>query len=219
MPIPAHHLAPLLHGQYYHVINHAIGRDNLFYRPDNQRYFLQKLDAYLGGVIDLYAWCLMPNHFHLLIRVRYPDEANWGSTDDIAASDVIRKQQVQFAEDPDAYLVEQFRRFFIGYAQAINKQENRKGGLFCTPFRRIWVDNSAYFTRLVHYIHANPVRHGFVQDMADWEWSSFRRMISDKPTKLRKQDVLAWFGGRKAYLEFHVYRPTDLNDFDEFEGE
>ena len=148
----------------------------------------------------------MPNHFHVLIRVK-ADAIVLYQTDAIAQSDGIRSEQ----------LTEQFRRFFIGYTQAINKQRNRMGTLFCKPFRRIQVDSEDYFTRLVYYIHANAVHHGFVRDLRDWEWSSYKRILQPTPTKLQRQAVLDWFGGSEKYEAFHAQMQEAKNYFAEFE--
>jgi REP element-mobilizing transposase RayT len=55
---------------YYHVFNHAIGKENLFHTTENYYYFLKKYVQYISPVIDTLAYCLMPNHFHLLIKVK-----------------------------------------------------------------------------------------------------------------------------------------------------
>jgi len=59
-------------GQSYHIYNHANGSENIFREEENYRFFLQQYDKYLGGVVDTYAYCLMPNHFHFLVGVKDP---------------------------------------------------------------------------------------------------------------------------------------------------
>ena len=59
--------------QSYHVYNHANGSENIFREGENYRFFLQQYDKYLGDVVDTYAFCLMPNHFHLLLGVKSED--------------------------------------------------------------------------------------------------------------------------------------------------
>ena len=86
---------------------------------------------------------------------------------------------------------------------AFNKQQGRIGTLFQTPFKRVCVDDELYYTHLVYYIHANPQVHRLVDDFRDWPWSSYNSIISDKPTRLKKQEILEWFKGPNAYREFH----------------
>ena len=97
----------------------------------------------------------------------------------------------------------QFRKFFQSYTMAFNKQQDRIGTLFQTPFKRALVDADQYFTRLVYYIHANPQLHGLIDDFREWKWSSYGRILMDKPTKLKKQEVINWFGNVDDYKAFH----------------
>jgi hypothetical protein len=87
---------------------------------------------------------------------------------------------------------------------AFNKQSDRIGTLFQTPFKRALVDNDKYFTQLIYYIHANPQLHGLIDDFKDWEWSSYRRIMAEKSSKLRKKEVLEWFGSKDSYQRFHI---------------
>jgi len=54
----------------YHIFNHANGFENLFREPENYRYFLEKYRLHISSIAETYAYCLMPNHFHLVIRIR-----------------------------------------------------------------------------------------------------------------------------------------------------
>ncbi len=58
---------------YYHIFNHANGDDNLFREEKNYSFFLNKYHQYIDPIADTVAWCLMPNHFHLLIKIKNKD--------------------------------------------------------------------------------------------------------------------------------------------------
>jgi len=172
---------PLAENQFYHVFNRGNNREHIFYSPINYGYFLRKYDEYLSDYLATYAYCLLPNHFHFLARVKE-----------------------NHAIDDLSHLVsEQFRRFFIGYSQAINKQEKRTGSLFQKGFKRIHIDSQEHLLYLVYYIHANPQNHDIVEDFRKYEYSSYARMLLDKPTELQKREVLEWFGSKSYYVEFH----------------
>lgn len=67
---------------------------------------------------------------------------------------------------------------------------------------------------LVYYIHANPQIHGLIEDFRDWEWSSYKRILMDTHTKLKKKEVLDWFGSKDRYVKYHHdYREDLLKDF------
>ena len=98
----------------------------------------------------------------------------------------------------------QFRKFFQSYALAFNKQHNRIGTLFQTPFKRVLIDNINYFTQVVYYIHKNPQHHKLVDDFKDWNWSSYGSILSDKPSKIKREEVINWYAGKNNYEKFHL---------------
>ena len=83
-----------------------------------------------------------------------------------------------------------FSNLFNAYAKAFNKAYHRTGALFQRPFGRIEVASDAYFVYLVVYIHQNPQKHGFVEDFRTWLYSSYQALLSTKPTRLRREDVI-----------------------------
>jgi putative transposase len=74
------------------------------------------------------------------------------------------------------------------------------------PFRRELVDSDRYFTHLVAYTRTrrNPVEHGFVDECQNWPYSSYRAVLSAKPTRVQRATVLDWFGGRPGFEEAHA---------------
>ena len=103
-----------------------------------------------------------------------------------------------------------FSNLFNAYTKAINKAYSRTGALFQRPFKRIRVDSDRYFVTLVTYIHQNPQKHSFVDDFRVWPYSSYPAMLSAKPTRLNRSDVLAWFGNVGA---FQKARQREINEY------
>jgi REP element-mobilizing transposase RayT len=169
----------------YHLYNRGNNRDNLFYKKENYHYFIRQFDKYLSNFVDVYAYCLLPNHFHFLIKIKDEEEIrqHLAITDAIALSDSIGYSKK---------ISEQFRRFFISYSQAINKQENRVGSLFQKHFKIKEVTNESYFTSLVFYIHSNPQKHGLIDDFREWNYSSYSSFLSQNISKLKRSDRLVW---------------------------
>jgi hypothetical protein len=83
---------------------------------------------------------------------------------------------------------------------------NRTGSLFEHPFHRIEVATDAYFVHLINYIHQNPQLHGFVDDFRAWPFSSYGTILSQRPTRVQRDSVLEWFGGRVGFLDCHGVR-------------
>jgi hypothetical protein len=111
-----------------------------------------------------------------------------------------------------------FASFFQSYAQSINKGYNRTGKLFDEPFRRILIDSDAYFTEMIQYIHFNPQKHGFVKDFKAYPHSSYHSHLYTSPTKLKREDVLSWFGSKEAFQKFHADNKP-LENLDKFDIE
>ena len=99
--------------------------------------------------------------------------------------------------------IQGFSNLFNSYTKSYNKVYNRKGSLFIPNVKKKPIENSAYFTKVIHYIHANPVYHGFVKDIEDWPHSYYHSLLSAKETKLKREDVLAWFYGKEEFIKFH----------------
>ena len=144
-------IEPLIAGNYYHIYNRGIDSYNLFKETDNYEYFLSLYDKYIFPVADTFAWVLMPNHFHFLIRLKEESE--------VAVSTPDRVLNPVRGETSLASL--QFSKLFNSYAQAFNKRTGRHGSLFQRPFKRKIVENEWYLKQVILYIHNNPVHHGF----------------------------------------------------------
>ncbi|NOU19684.1 MAG: hypothetical protein HOO91_19170 [Bacteroidales bacterium] len=186
------HQPPIEFGKYYHIYNRGNNGENLFLTAQNYYHFLSLYDKYISSVAETYAWCLMPNHFHLLVRIK--DEVDI----DFLKSEKEPKTALKKAKPEN-----QFGHLCNAYAKEFNKQNNRHGSLFEHPFKRIEVTNETYLKRLIYYIHSNPVKHDFADSMIDYPWSSYLTIISVKPTKIKRDSVLGWFDSRANFIAFH----------------
>jgi REP element-mobilizing transposase RayT len=111
----------------------------------------------------------MPNHFHFLVRMK--EEETLQSANRQFQLDREVPEPSIMPIDNEAYsdfLSKIFSNLLNSYAQAFNKQQKRRGSLFLKPFKRRKVDSMQYFKNAVHYIHPNPVAHGF----SDSIWSN-----------------------------------------------
>lgn len=193
---------PLFPETFYHVYNRGINGENIFKQERNYAYFLQRYAYQIAPIAETYAYCLLKNHFHVLIKTK--------SESEIKANCLKQKEDapksISSTQDRSAswHISNQFAKLFNGYSQAVSKAVGRTGGLFEEPFRRIHVDSDAYFTFMIHYIHFNSQKHGFVDDFRDYPHSSYHSHLSAKTTQLNRNEVLNWFGNRHEYEKFHV---------------
>ncbi len=161
-------------GQFYHLYNRGNNKQKIFFERANYNFFLKRFADYLLPHVDVFAYCLMPNHFHLFIRINDVDEFQKG-----------------------------IKRFFISYSKAINSRYNRVGHLFQGRFKLEEVTSDSYFTRIITYIHQNPLVARLVKRLEDYQYSSYKSCLSAKSSLLKRQEVLEWFGGLEGFVDDH----------------
>ena len=166
-------------GAYYHVMNRGNARNNIFLIDDDYGMFLALLDESCSFFnVKILSYCLMSNHYHLLV---YTPKGN----------------------------LSRFMRHVGGvYTQRFNKVHKKDGHLFRGRFKAVLVQEDAYLTHLVRYIHLNPVQANLTQDPKDYPWSSHNHYLRAKDEKwLTVNETLKFFSpklkqAKKLYLQF-----------------
>jgi REP-associated tyrosine transposase len=186
---------------YYHIYNHANGSENLFRSEENYRYFLQQWGKYIEPIAHIYAYCLMPNHFHILIKTKSEKEF----------LDLTGFKNLSGLKETEKFISQHFSNLFNSYTKAYNKMYERRGSLWNRPFKAKEITSDSYLTNVIFYIHHNPVHHGFTEKIEDWPHSSYHSLLSKKDTKLKRQETIAWFGNKKELNRFHQQALKNLN--------
>ena len=218
-------MQPLQPDTSYHIFNHANGFENVFREAENYRYFLEKYQLYIHPIAETYAWCLMPNHFHLVIRIRKRDVIEKLI---LNSSNLINKSNLPTFSNPstfskvsnfgkgveinkktisepivEKYLSKQFANLFSCYTQSFNKKYQRIGSLFIKNFKREPIDNKQHFFNAVIYTHRNPIHHRFRDRFEDWDYSSFFEIINHRSDIVEVDKLLKTFGGKENFMEMH----------------
>ena len=196
-------IEPLQRGQTYHIYSRGNNRENLFHEQKNYDYFLSLYVKHIVPMALTYAYCLMKNHFHLLVRIKSDEELlkdQTGLTNQSGLEAILNRSPSR-----------SFGNFFVAYTKGFNKMYGRTGALYESPFGRKPVHDERYFYQLLIYIHQNPQKHNFVDDFRTWPYSSYSGITSTKPSRLERDAVLELFGGADAYKQQHV----ELIDLDE----
>ena len=185
--------APLHPGGTYHIFNHSVGREPLFPEADNQRYFLHLYHRHVAPVADTLAYCLLGNHYHLLLRIK-------------PQADLPAPHQ---QESPRLHLP--FSHWANAYTQALNKTLGRRGALFERPFKRVAITTDSQWENTLAYIHLNPQRHGLTPDFRAWTHSSWHYLSGgDCPQgealigDIRRQEIWEQWGGVAGMAAYHV---------------
>ena len=187
---------------FYHIYNHSVGNDNIFVTEENYKFFLERYIYYIYPIARTYAYCLLPNHFHFLVLIRSEQELN-------------NINEYKNNSNKEQFLSKQFSNLFSSYTQSFNKLYQRRGNLFIKSYKRKIVSDGAYYTKLICYIHYNPVHHNIVTNIYDWKYSSFLSLLKENVnTKIEKEQVLKMFGNKDKFLDFHLKnRWLELNEY------
>jgi len=169
--------------KFYHLYNRGNNRQAIFFERENFVFLLRLFNECCPiADVEIVAYCLMPNHFHLLVRV-LKEQALSGHMQSLA----------------------------LRYTKSVNASRNRTGSLLEGRFQSSYVDSDEYLIHLSRYIHLNPVEAGLVSKAEMWEFSSYRDYLGLRQGKLPKPDVvLAQFATLQAYKEFvESYQKSD----------
>ena len=156
----------------FHIYNHANGFENIFKEAENYRFFLEKYKLHISPIAETYAYCLMPNHFHLVVRIRKRE----------VIESLIRNKNISLEENTskvlnfgsvtnneiEKFLSKQFANLFSSYTQSFNKVYHRMGSLFIKNFKREPITDRTHFLNAVVYTHRNPIHHGFCKSFDEW---------------------------------------------------
>jgi len=183
-------------GELYHVYNRGNNRDKVFYSHRNYLFFLEKINAYVLPYADVLAWCLMPNHFHLMVYINEVELMPSNALNQANVSDPLTSSERVAVRTRT--LNQSIGIMLRSYTNAIHKQEGRTGALFQEETKAIMLsddisyipsyfpsafgtiitayqdDDMSYAERCFHYIHQNPVSSHMVKTAEDWEFSSYR---------------------------------------------
>lgn len=194
---------PLEQGNFYHIYNRGNNSIDVFFDNESYCYFLKLFNKYISPIADIYSWCLLKNHFHILVYIRIENEIDF---DKLTYSTVEKPKMLNASK--------QFGHFINAYTQVIYKKYRRTGSLFEKRFSRKLVSSNIYLKNFICYIHFNPLKHGFVSKMSLYRWSSFNDIISAEHTNLRRDDILDIFGGKEHFMEYHAQQ-HDWNEIQE----
>ncbi len=178
---------------FYHVYNHARGSDNLFSTDWDYKTFLELVRKFITPVATIYAYCLMLNHFHFLVRNR-----------EIQIPSGFKRK------DENSYFSHQWGSVQNTFSKKKNYRSGKRGGLFCQSINRTLIDSEQHLQMCMVYIHNNPVKHGFTNSPGEWRFSSYKAIISQEKTDIARESVLRWFESKENFKAYHESNADEL---------
>lgn len=166
---------PLQQNGIYHLFGRGVGKEKVFKEEKDYLHFLEVVSIKLLPLSEIYAYCLIPNHYHFMLKV--VDEP-------ILFSRAIGEMGVS-------------------YAKWFNNKYHRMGGLFISPYKRISLDSDREIAWIPWYIHRNPMHHGLTLNWEQYQWSSYSAYVTGRPSKLNTSFLLDFYGGLPALVKHH----------------
>lgn len=186
---------PFVNGQFYHVYNRGSEKRRIFEDQRDFKRFLKtliyyqykgpktKFSNYLSNQgfqpkltqknVEIIAYCLIPNHFHLLIK------------------------QIQ-----EGGITDMIKKISLSYTKYFNTKNNRVGPLFQGQFKAVLVETDEQLLHVSRYIHLNPLSALLVKKLKRYKWSSYEEYIDNKFNICSKNEILNFFGSHQSYKQF-----------------
>ena len=194
---------PFEEGRFYHIFNRGNNKEDIFIEEKNYFFFLQKIKQHLLPTCNIYAYCLMPNHFHLVLQIK------------------------ELKELPEVYktgkkkLHQPFSNLFNAYTKSINIAYDRTGSLFQEHLHRNLIESEEYLKDAIIYTLLNPVNHGFTSNYQTYPYSSILSVLSHQPTDIKRNEIKDLFGAienliycldRRKFLNEEKLKEIEEND-------
>ena len=169
---------------YYHIYNRGINGCKIFMNDSNYDYFINLFFKYLTPHLTVYAYCLLSNHFHFVVRI-----------------------------DTEHKIVSQkLSNFLNAYVKAFNKADNRTGSLFEKPFKRIKLHSEDYLINLIIYVNTNPLRHKITFEFENYLYSSYSDIVNENSRFIKVNEVLELFHDIENFKFIHQNKKVVLSD-------
>jgi putative transposase len=157
-------------GKYYHVYNQAKNGDPLFENEEAYRFFLKLYLSNICPIAETFAYCLLSDHLHFLIRIH---------------------------ENAEGSLYKPFAMLFNSYSKGYNSRHETEGKIFKFKLKRKEIRSMPSFLEMIRYINQNPWRHGVAEHPANYKFSSFRATLTSHTTMVAKEKVQEFFGSHE----------------------
>jgi REP element-mobilizing transposase RayT len=205
-------MAKIEYESYYHIFNRGINGATIFRCETDFNHFLMLYKKYILLIANTFAWILMSNHFHFLVKIKEENEI--GFLTPFSASTYSKKWREILPADTSrlGYSQDklkkpnpsrQFSHLFNAYSKWFNNKYKRSGSLFEKNFNRKEVEDEQYLKHLVYYIHHNPLHHGVSNSYTDYQWTSYNDFVQRRSNLADIETVIAWFDDLDNFVFFH----------------
>ena len=156
------------------------------FNHQNYLYFLKLISEKIKPVAEIHSYCLLQNHFHILVRIK---------SEDLIRINFPEKEISQI----ESIISQQFSNTFNSYSQAINKHFGRTGKLFELPFRRKEITTEQQLVNTILYINKNPEKHKITNDFLSYPYSSVNDILKEINLFVESFEVISLFNDKDNF--------------------
>lgn len=207
MPISELLKAPFIPDKHYHVVFKSIDGILLFKEEADYAVFLERFYQFTNIVFDTWAYCLLNNHAHFIIKVKPLDIVIKNIRETAADKQTAAMKRLLTSNNNpsifDEVMERQVNSFMVSFANYTKNKHQHHGGLFQKPFKRMAIDTDTYLQQAIIYVHANAVKHQLCKDYAKYRYSSYTCFTESSGNYYVTGELLSFFGGMAKFIELH----------------
>jgi putative transposase len=208
MPVSESLKSPFLPDNHYHLVFKSIDGILLFRQGSDCGIFLERFQHFTNFAIDTWAYCLLGNHAHFIVKIKPIDAIVKAiNTIDFAKQTVAMKKLLSATDKAslvDEMLERQVNSFMVSFANYTKNKYRHHGGLFQKPFKRLEIDTDNWLQTAIIYVHLNSLKHKVFIDYAAYLHGSYFYFVRLCNTYCAAEEVLEFFGGLDQFISLHA---------------
>jgi putative transposase len=208
MPVPELLKAPFIPVKHYHVVFKSIDGLLLFRDAAHYSVFLNRFYQFTNAAVENWAYCLLNNHAHFIVKVKALTEVIKNISEIDAAKQTISMKKLLADSNSesvfDEMLERQINSFMVSYVNYTKNKYGHNGGVFQKPFKRIAITADVHLQQAIIYVHANSVKHNIFKDYERYSYSSYASINKNAGMYCENEKVIDFFGGVDKFVALHA---------------
>ncbi|MDB5275076.1 MAG: hypothetical protein JWR61_31 [Ferruginibacter sp.] len=192
---------------HYHLVFKSIDGILLFRQNSDYDIFLERFQQFTSFAVDTWAYCLLNNHAHFIVKIKPIDAiVNAINNIDFAKQTVAMKKLLAATDKValvDEMLERQVNSFMVSFANYTKNKYRHHGGLFQKPFKRLEIDTGNWLKTAIIYVHLNSLKHKVFSNYSDYLHCSYFYFVRLCNTYCDAEKVLEFFGGLSQFISLH----------------
>ncbi len=186
---------PFIEGYYYHIFSQSVGGGENGSEIKHS-VFLHCFDQQLSSYFNLYAYCILPDHFHFLVKVKGDAQTSLASLQNLDEVRKLKNSKI------NKIINQELSKLCYFLDQSISNNPANKNQ-FRYKIQNELVDKDYNFADSIFHIHYNPAYHNVDQSYQTYPWSSYQYFLNGSNIPIQRNEVLQYFSGKQYFIKFH----------------